>query len=93
MEAGCIQSRMLRAGTSLEAQRLRLCASNAGGAGSIRGLRMKIPHVVQHNQKKNVKCSEHLWSDDCALGIQLNSASAGTLCDPGQATVLQDSQR
>ena len=52
MEAGCIESRMLRAGTSLEAQRLRLCASNAGGAGSIPGLRMKIPHVVQHSQKK-----------------------------------------
>ena len=51
------------------------------------------PTCCAAQPKKNVKCSEHLWSNDCALGIQLNSASAGTLCDPGQATVLQDSQR
>ena len=37
-------------GTFLAVQRLRLCASNAGGAGSISGWGTKIPHA--HGDKK-----------------------------------------
>ena len=39
-------------GTSLVVQWLRLCASNAGGVGSIPGLGTKIPHAVQWEQEK-----------------------------------------
>ena len=39
-------------GTSLEVQWLRLCASNAGGMGSITGQGTKIPHAVRRGQKK-----------------------------------------
>ena len=44
-------------GTSLVVQRLRLCASTAGGAGSIPGLGIKIPHAAWFSQrnKKNPK--------------------------------------
>ena len=38
--------------TSLEVQWLRLCASNAEGMNSIPGWRIKIPHTMQHGQKK-----------------------------------------
>ena len=38
-------------GTSLAVQRLRLCASTAGGAGSIPGWGTKIPHAVRRGQK------------------------------------------
>ena len=38
-------------GTSLVVQRLRLCASPAGGAGAIPGQRTKILHVSQCGQK------------------------------------------
>ena len=40
-------------GASLEVQWLRLCASNAGGPGSIPGLEIKIPHAAWFNQKIN----------------------------------------
>ena len=36
-------------------QWLRFCASNAGGAGSSPGRGTKIPHAVQHGQKKKKK--------------------------------------
>ena len=39
-------------GTSLAIQWLRLCASNAGGPGSIPILGTKIPHTVRHSQKR-----------------------------------------
>ena len=46
-----------RIGTSLAVQRLRLCASTAGGAGSIPGRVTKIPHpachVMQPQKKQN----------------------------------------
>ena len=32
-------------------KRLKLCASNAGGAGSIPGQGTMIPHAVWHGQK------------------------------------------
>ena len=41
--------------TSLGVQRLRLCASNAGDAGSIPGQGTKIPHAVWCGQKKKKK--------------------------------------
>ena len=41
--------------TSLVVQWLRFCASNAGGAGSSPGRGTKIPHAVQHGQKKKKK--------------------------------------
>ena len=40
-------------GTSLAVQGLRLCASNAGGAGLIPGRGTKIPHAARHGQKQN----------------------------------------
>ena len=40
-----------RDGISLEVQWLRLCTSNAGGAGSIPGWGNKIPHAAWHGQK------------------------------------------
>ena len=39
-------------GISLVVQWLRLCASNAGGAGLIPGWGTKIPHAVQCSQKE-----------------------------------------
>ena len=39
-------------GTSLAAQWLRLCVSNAGGMGSIPGRGTKIPYTLCHSQKK-----------------------------------------
>ena len=38
-------------GTSLEVQRLRLCASTAGSAGSIPGRGTKVPHAAWCGQK------------------------------------------
>ena len=38
-------------GTSLAIQWLRLCASNAGGTGSIPGQGTKILCAMRHNQK------------------------------------------
>ena len=40
-------------GTSLGVKGLRLCASNAGDAGSIPGRGTKIPHATQQYQKIN----------------------------------------
>ena len=37
------------------AQRLRPPTSTAGGVGSIPGQETKIPHAVQHGQKKKKK--------------------------------------
>ena len=42
-------------GTSLTIQWLGLHASNAGGVGSIPGWGTKIPHAVQHGQRKERK--------------------------------------
>ena len=42
-------------GTSLSVQWLRLCAYNAGGAGSIPGRGTKIPHAAGRGQKKKTK--------------------------------------
>ena len=36
-------------------QWLRLCASNAGGVGSILGWGTKIPYAMQHGQKIKMK--------------------------------------
>ena len=47
--------KILGFGTSLAVQWLRLCASNAEGAGLIPGQGTKIPHAVQHCQKKKKK--------------------------------------
>ena len=41
-------------GTFLAAQWLRLCASNAGGAGSILGWGTKSPHAAWWGQKKKM---------------------------------------
>ena len=46
----CINDKDLGEGTSLEAQRLRLCPSAAGGTGLIPGRGPKIPQAVQHGQ-------------------------------------------
>ena len=46
----CLQSS--KKGTSLVAQWLRLCASNARGVGLIPGQGTKIPHAIQCGQKK-----------------------------------------
>ena len=42
-------------GTSLVVQWLRLCTPSAGGMCSIPGQRTKIPHAMQHSQKKKKK--------------------------------------
>ena len=42
-------------GTSLAVQWLRLCASNAGGAGSIPGQGTKIPHAAAWPKKQTNK--------------------------------------
>ena len=39
--------------TSLVVQWLGLCTSTAGGSGSILGHGTKIPHAMQHGQKKS----------------------------------------
>ena len=39
--------------TSLAVQWLRICASNAGGTGSIPGQETKIPHPMPYGQKLN----------------------------------------
>ena len=41
-------------GTSLPVQWLGLRASTAGGAGSIPGRGTRMPHAVQHGQRKKV---------------------------------------
>ena len=41
-------------GTSLAVQWLRLCASTAGGVGSIPGWGTKIPHAVCHGQTMKI---------------------------------------
>ena len=41
--------------TSLVVQWLGLCTSTAGGSGSILGHGTKIPHAMQHGQKKKKK--------------------------------------
>ena len=48
-------------GNSLVVLWLRLCASTAGGTGSIPGQGTKIPHAAQHGQKKkkNEERKEH----------------------------------
>ena len=42
-------------GTSLAVQWLRLCASNAGGVGSIPGAGTKIPHALRPKKEKRKK--------------------------------------
>ena len=49
-------------GTSLAVQWLRLCTSNAGGAGSIPSQGTKIPHAVQCDQKQ-IKWNETKWNE------------------------------
>ena len=48
-------------GTSLAVQWLGLCASTAGGAGSIPGWGTKIPHAVWYgqNKKEKPKCNKN----------------------------------
>ena len=50
---------------SLAVQWLRLCASSAGGAGSIPGRGTKIPHAVQHGQilKSNKNKNKNIFFD------------------------------
>ena len=48
----CFHYSKLFSGTSPAVQWWRLCASAAGGAGSVPGRGTKIPHVVQRGQKK-----------------------------------------
>ena len=45
----------IQQGTSLAVQWLRLCASTAGGMGSIPGQGTKIPHAVWCSQKKKLR--------------------------------------
>ena len=57
-------------GTSLAVQCLRLCASTAGGIGSIPGWGTKIPHAAWHGQKiyillKDTKKAETLLLTGC----------------------------
>ena len=46
---------VIKIGTSLAVQWLRLCASSAGGVGSIPGCGTKIPHVTQCGPNKKTK--------------------------------------
>ena len=48
----CLDSKNPTAGTSLVVQWLRLCASTAGGVGSIPGRGTKTPHDAGSGQKK-----------------------------------------
>ena len=43
---------MIRLGTSLVVQWLRLCAADTGGKGSISGQRTEIPQAKQKKKKK-----------------------------------------
>ena len=49
------QKKKSRAGISLAVQWLGLCASTAGGVGSIPGQGTKIPHAAERGQKKAVQ--------------------------------------
>ena len=60
-------------GTSLVVQWLRLCASDAGGTGSIPGRGTKIPHAVQHGSPAappNEEETEHREVRKLAEGSQ-----------------------
>ena len=48
----CLDAKNPTAGASLVVQWLRLCASTAGGMGSIPGWGTKIPHDAGSGQKK-----------------------------------------
>ena len=50
----CSNIRNYVLGASLVVQWLRLCASKAGGMGSIPGGGTKIPHDAQHDQRKKI---------------------------------------
>ena len=64
-------------GTSLVVQWLRICASTAGGMGSIPGWGTKIPHAAQSSQKQTKKkINGNPWTgDQCDL-----TASYGHTC-------------
>ena len=55
-------------GTSLVVQWLRICASTAGGMGSIPGWGTKIPHAAQSSQKQTKKKIIHYDYKNKLLG-------------------------
>ena len=50
-----VKLKIINLGTSLVVQWLRLCASYAGGLGSVPGQGTKISHAVWYRQKINKK--------------------------------------
>ena len=71
-------------GTSLVAQWLRLCISNAGGMGSIPGRGTKIPYTLCHSQKKKQRDYDLLL----VSRPRLSWAERGMLLDQSQSPVL-----
>ena len=71
-----VHNKKLNEGTSLAVQWLRLHASTAGGMGLTPGRGTKMPHAVQHGQKKKLNDIKEsllilggvimiLWTDVC----------------------------
>ena len=59
-------SRKQKDGASLAVQWLRVCACNAGGAGSIPGRGTRIPHATGPKKKKKVKRQPTEWGKSFA---------------------------
>ena len=68
-------------------QWLRLCASTAGGTGSIPGRGTKIPHAVQRGQKKKKKKMRDGWE------LVDKYPSSLPLCGGNSEVCSTDSQR
>ena len=65
-----IQIRNRNSGTALVIQWLRLCSSNAGGAGLILSQGTKIPHAEWWSQKKKKKASKNKQKEIDFQGYQ-----------------------
>ena len=79
-----VQEATMFSGTSLVAQWLRLCISNAGGMGSIPGRGTKIPYTLCHSQKKKQRDYDLLL----VSRPRLSWAERGMLLDQSQSPVL-----
>ena len=61
---------------SLAVQRLRLCASSAGGVGLIPGWGTKIPYAAQHQKKKKERerINQEIRDEEKRMLLSIKSA-------------------
>ena len=69
-------------GTSLAIQWLRLCASTAGGEGSIPGRGTKILHVMWHSQINKSSGISALGQSAISLPQSVHISPAHEFCSP-----------